>query len=627
MTVADRVKKEAEEARDLARRSPLFWFSTHARIPNKEKKLIRPKPNIFQIRMGMAYEWCVEQGITALIIGLKPRQVGGTTIASAIGYHHMRRVPCDGVAIGDILDRSHKLFQMYQRYREHDRLDWGQVDQPGTNDLLYLGHSKLEKKTAENPTASRAATLQYIHKSEVAYWPQGGARDAEETDTALMGSLAKHKDSLSIDESTPKGAFGLFAKKWMAAQWPKYDRYWMKYAQRQVDGESMIIRVFAAWYEFEEYARNVTAAEAEHIMATLTKREKSGIQHYKWTVEQLAWRRYTIINDCGNSETKFDEEYPEDPVSCFSASGSPRFNLAGLDYLQKLAEATPFKTGTLSNIDPTSGARPSFTPTVPTNAWLKLWELPKVGCRYFIGSDIAEDKDMNPTKLSLEVKRDAHAPFVIRAGFLDDRGTRWRPRIVGRFIKPCRWGHELFVERIFLTSAFFGMCPIAPEMNNHGLAVARALKSIKIGDDEDAICANLYNQTLIDPLDQSEKKVYGHRTTPANRPELIENLANAIEKAVPKVDELTGETIMDPDALELLDVDAIAECRTFIINKEGRAEGAPGSHDDDVMGVAITYFLVGSATTYTEPIVERVIPEWDYRRERGAQKRRSITGS
>jgi hypothetical protein len=593
----------ADESRARARRSPIWWFGVFGRILDKAKKLVRPKPNIFQVRMAMAYEWARSMGIAILIIGVKPRQVGGTTISAAIGYHHMRVFPTDAVAIGDIIDRSEKLFQMYKRFRENDALDWGQQDQPGTNDLLNIGRSKLEKKTAENPTASRASTLQFIHKSEVAFWPQGGARDAVETDTALMGSLAKHKDTLCIDESTPKGSSGLFANRWLSAKWPVYDDYWKKYAKKQEDGESAWIRVFAAWFEFEEYQREVTQEEAARIQSTLTAREKTGIQAYDWTVQQVAWRRYTILNECSNSEIKFDEEYPEDPVTCFQASGSPRFDGAGLNYLQSLAEWMPYKSGMLSDIDPVRGGRPTFIPT-KDEVWVKLWELPKVGCRYFIAGDVAEDKDMNPAKASIEVKRDRHSFFVLRAGFADDRNVRWRPRVVGRIVTPCRWGHDLLAKRLYLLSVFFGGCPIAPEMNNHGLALAKELKRLT---------ANLFSQTIIDPLDQTTRKIYGHRTTAPNRPDVIENLAKSIRNAPPKQDELSDVPVMDSDSLEIPDPDALGECRTFVIDKDGHAAASPGSHDDDVMGLAIAFYLIGSATVYTEKIVERKIQPWDYK--------------
>ena len=77
--------------------------------------------------------------------------------------------------------------------------------------------------------------------------------------------------------------------------------------------KSAKIRVFAAWYEFAEHVRPVDALERVEIEATLSDREREGIAAYQWTVEQIAWRRWTIINKCVRNETKFDEEYPEDP--------------------------------------------------------------------------------------------------------------------------------------------------------------------------------------------------------------------------------------------------------------------------------------------------------------------------
>jgi hypothetical protein len=324
------------------------------------------------------------------------------------------------------------------------------------------------------------------------------------------------------------------------------------------------------------------------------------------------------VNDCSISEVKFDEEYPEDPVTCFQASGSPRFDVAGMDYLQKMADTTSYKSGLLSDIDPLRGGRPAFIPTADNEAWVRLWELPKVGCRYFIGGDVAEDKDMNPATGSNEVKRDRHAFFVVRAGYTDNAGVCRRPREVGRIVPPCRWGHDLLAKRLHLVSVFFGDCPICPEKNNHGLALMRALRDLD---------ANLFQQTIIEPATGAETRTFGHQTTPASRPVVLENLAMSIRNAAPKRDELDEMGVMDSEALEIFDTHAIEELRTFVIGRDGKAASSPGNHDDDVMGLAIAYFLIGSATTYAEKIVERTIPKWDYQVVGDARERRSITGS
>lgn len=59
-------------------------------------------------------------------------------------------------------------------------------------------------------------------------------------------------------------------------------------------------------------------------MRTLTNREVNGINTYKWTPEQIAWRRDKLNSECGGSEELLDEYYPEDEITCFLSFWRPR---------------------------------------------------------------------------------------------------------------------------------------------------------------------------------------------------------------------------------------------------------------------------------------------------------------
>ena len=616
-----------KEQRKAARNSPLVWFAIYCRILDKLRQEITPKPNVAQIRMAEAVEHCLVNKIPCRIIMVKPRKVGISTFAVAIAYWIMRKRKAFAAIIADKDARSDILFDILKFIGEKDRFPWGDGITPTfTHKKMSLGtaddSSHAEKFTAGNPNSTIGETPQILIATEAAHYPKGGAMDGSKTMTNTLASIPKKPNTFVLVESTAAGMSGFFPTMWQDAQWPTFyepgQEYFRKYLDGQNQGTSAYIRVFVAWWEMDEYVLAVDNDQRAYLDRTLTPEEKKGIEAYGWSHEQLAWRRDTIKNECLGSETKFKEDFPSSPDEPFSVSGSPRFDSNGLTYLRNLAKSIPYKSGILSDIDPIRGGRPTFTPTQDNEAWVKLWELPKVGCRYFLGTDVAEDKDMNPATGDNEVKRDRHGPFVIRAGFSDDRGVRWRPREVGRIMPPCRWGHDLLAKRLYLLSVFFGGCPIAPEMNNHGLALAKELK--RLG-------AVLYSQTIVDPLTQIEQKVYGHRTTPANRPDVIENLAKSIRNAEPKQDQLDETLTIDPDALEILDLDALSECGTFVIGKDGRAAASPGNHDDDVMGLAITFYLIGSATVYTEKIVERTIPKWDYQVAGDPKPRRSITGS
>src|SRR4051812_22600176 len=99
----------ASEIKDRARASVSWWFCVFAEVLDDTRRLISGedlRPNIYQLRLEQAVEWARREKIPVRIVGLKPRQVGGTTYAAAILYHFSQRMPLNVVLIADILARS-----------------------------------------------------------------------------------------------------------------------------------------------------------------------------------------------------------------------------------------------------------------------------------------------------------------------------------------------------------------------------------------------------------------------------------------------------------------------------------------------------------------------------------------
>lgn len=591
-------KMTEKELHRRARTSFLWWFSVFSIILDKARDLVTPEPNICQIRLAEAYEYCVAMGIPFRCIVVKPRQIGISTFCAGLAYWLMRIKSCFCVIMADDLARSDKLFDIMKRFAEKDQFPWGDGIKPEmTSDDLTVGPSTAEKKTANVPKATRGGTPQVVVATEAAFYPSGGVLDAKETMTALMNSVPNAAGTVVIIESTAKGMAGWFADTWADAKWPVFDNYWKKYIDGHEEGKSNFIRVFVAWWEIGEYKQKVSAEETETIKRSLTQTERELVGHWETigfvheTYERLAWRRATIINACGNNEIKFREEYPSSPNDPFTVSGSPRFDADGLTYLHKLAATQPYKIGVLSDPKDLDG-RPSFIPCTD-GAWVQLWELPKVGCKYFISSDVATDEDINPSGSS-ETERDCHSGGVFRAAFMDERGMYYRARLVGRILPPCRDGHDLYAYKLHRFSQFFGNCPIVVEMNNAGGSLMKALLKLE---------ANVFSRTHIDPMTQKERIVYGWLTDEASRKEIIDHLATSVRRV---------EKPEASDALEIFDQETVSQMRTFVINRRGKPEAASGRHDDDVLMVAIGFYLINGATTYTEKVIPRHIPKWDY---------------
>ena len=589
-----------EELKTKCVLSVALWFAACARIYDKTKALVPVHPNIYQIRLCQAVEWALAQKVPVRIIGLKPSQVGGTTIAAAVIYWLAQKIPMNIVLIADIYGRSQKLFAIFKTFAEADMMDWSNPYTSTDKIIKFKNGSVVEMKTAENQNASRASTLQGTLISELPFWPH----DAEETITAVERSLATHPNTIEIIESTPKGAQGIFPKKFREAKWPEYDKYWQKYGGKMQDGEgeSIFIRVFAAWFEFPEHKREVSDLQREAIYGSLNEREKKGVELYRWTAQQIAWRRFIISNQCQGSEVKFDEEYPEDPEKCFLASGRPRFDVQGMNYLQSLASATAWKKGQLT--DPKENhSYPSFIPTGDNESWFWMCEEPKVGLRYLISCDVASDRDVSP-KGATDSNPDRHVPMVLRAAYTDQNGVFHRKKQVARLSSPCTLGHDKLAYQIHMVSRFYGNCVIAVEMNNHGLNLFTRLKDRG---------ANLLMRKVIDPKTSRETEVYGWTTTTQSRQAILEELSIAVREA---------DMPESPDGIEVTCHYTVAELLTFQIDKDGKAQAATGCHDDEVISLAIGNYLINSATKYAQAQSPSLRPRDNYRVAQNGVERR-----
>ena len=305
----------------VIRNSAAAWFATCARILTKDQRVVTPAPNVYQLKLLEAYEWCLANGVPCRVLALKPRQKGSSTVSAAIVYHHCRRFRARAVQIGDRYKTSDNLFAIAGRYAEHDDFpwstEWEATDSTYTLEMDRQEWSRIDKDTAENPRAGRSGTLQVLHVSEAAHFPSGGVKSADKTMLAILNSLADVPQSVAIVETTANGAGGWFFENWQDAV--ELDEF---VAGRRGNGW---IKVFSPWFEFEDSALAVSPGMAADICATLDDREKRGQVLYGWSMEQIAWRRLTLAQKCGGRVDLFDQEYPEDERAAFLSSGRPRF--------------------------------------------------------------------------------------------------------------------------------------------------------------------------------------------------------------------------------------------------------------------------------------------------------------
>ena len=201
----------------LARLDAEVWFTLYGVLKDKEGKLLpRRKPNVMQRRMFAAYRRARAAKKPFKALGLKPRQVGLSTVVAAITYHHMRSFPnLNGALMADKSGTADKVFEVYRTFAENDQFEWGQgampkFGSPGnlSDEIILPNGSRYGKETAGSARAGAGGTIQVANATEVAHFPK------IETKDPALGFLNAFYDegemSLGLFDTTPNGRTGLF---------------------------------------------------------------------------------------------------------------------------------------------------------------------------------------------------------------------------------------------------------------------------------------------------------------------------------------------------------------------------------------------------------------------------------
>lgn len=175
--------------------------------------------------------------------------------------------------------------------------------------------------TAGAKTLGRGGTLQNIHWSEVAFYPNTAILNAEKLVTAAEQQVGTNIGK--IFRETTGNMMG---------------DYYYREVERSRKGESNFRFNFYPWFKNPEY-------KASSIGYTPTDDDKHMMEIHGLSLEQMVWYR----NKEKEFETKalFLREYPTTPEEAFLSSGSAFFDA---DVLKSYYERTinPINTGTLA---------------------------------------------------------------------------------------------------------------------------------------------------------------------------------------------------------------------------------------------------------------------------------------
>lgn len=295
--------------------------------------------------------------------------------------------------------------------------------------------------------------------------------------------------------------------------------------------------VFFPWFDHPEYVMPWEELSPEQQKTPLGEDEIKLMAPkveggHELTREQIAWRRWKK----GTQKGIFAQEYPESLLGAFLHSGRPFFDLEAVDAGHEAAKMAP-------------------APREP-RAGVQIWEDPTPGELYLLSADVAEGKDRgetgsDPEKGGTDFSR-AYVTQVSNLRTVAVVGGRIRPVDYARMLDKVGRAYEAV---------------IAVERNNHGHTILATLEA--------SCYPEVYRHREYNQSTGTSFLVPGFPTTGVTRQPMLDSLDEVIR----------ARGYYNPDPRFWL------ECNSFHRNEIGRAEAAPGKHDDRVIAAGIGVFL------------------------------------
>ena len=462
------------------------------------------------------------------IIILKSRQLGMSTVAEAIIFYLLHTFPhTTGLVLAHTEKAAANVYQMTKRF--YNNLPPSQkrplVGQ-ATRVKMEWAHphgSVLYQFTAGGQEIGRSWTINWVHASEMAFYPQ-----AHTVMTALNQTVPDPEMthmSCYIIESTAQG-LNLFHDYWERAQSP--DSIWEPF--------------FFSWKD-DPLCTSIIKEDPKFDSEELAFQAAHGL-----TDGQLLWARNVRLDQCNGSWATFHQEYPATPELAFISTGLNVFDLSVISPQMKRAEQErPLIVG---NVRSKSITVPS--PEIVSDAFgpLSIWEHPTKDAEYVIGADCSEGIGA------------AYSEAVVLKKQPPQQVAHYRSNTV----KPTDFGVVLW-----LLGAYYKFALLGVERNAVGQAVLAVLEH---GHGDRARYPymrrypNLYYELIVDEKVVREGKRIGYSTSSKTRQSAIVRLSEAIAhddillRSIPLLEQLAG-FIWDPERQKYVQVakDKVSELR------------------------------------------------------------------
>jgi hypothetical protein len=555
---AEKYKKTVKELENYiiyfnGKYNPSYFEKHNLKIQTKSGEIIPLIQNPVQKKIQDCIDSMAGKPIRIKIP--KARRHGVSTKVQGVFYSDIfygKNLQC--LTVCHDLDSARNMRMMFERYNDH--VPMGKLNFKKTSEKMW----RLQKKdigylidTAEELETGRSFTIHRLHLSEVAFY-----RDPETLMTGLLRAVDNNPNTMICAESTANGMGG----------------WWYDFVTKENDYKLL----FFAWFEDAGNTREFESdREKSELERTLTNYEKSLIDKYGLSLEQLNWRRAEIKNGFNGDEDKFRQEYPAYLEESFLTSGRPYFPVVKVRENLLKTENESCKKGYFEWKK--YGEDVEFVEDV--NGWWKLFSQPDKNYkyRYVTGSDSAEGKIVKETNKE---------PDNSACGVLD-RLTNEEAATFCAIVDT-----DVFADEIYKASIYFNSACDCVERNSSGQGVIANLKNHSN--------INLFRKQIIGKNLDEETEELGFQTNESSRDMMLSELRTWIKK----------------DLYKSKDHDFWKECSTFVYNEKGKPIGQTGCKDDRVFkaGLAIQAALQAGdlypiekeeKKDFVEPNIEDVI--------------------
>jgi hypothetical protein len=514
-------------------------------VETEQKTVVPMELSPGQIKLNAAIKRQRAKGVPVRLIYLKARRIHATTGTAAHFFHDtafQAGVHTAVIAHDDLSTQN--IFGIYKRFHERYKPFAGVIRMPESRvkgDKLIFAYggnpesSFIQVKTAKTATFGRSFRLTNVHFSEFPYY-----WSPAELLGAVMAAVPKTPDTTAVIEGTAKTIGDEFHKMWQQSMDPASQSEW--------------VGLFMGWWEHPDN-RMPSSVDPSRFMNDLRQGERELMEKFNLNLEQLAWRRWTIINDFAGDVIRFKREHPATPEEAFTASSRNRFSVPHVERQPIIREPM---VGEL--VEDPIGIEKRLVFLPGEYGAVRVWKKPEKGRLYAVGADCAQGLDVGPG--------DGTSDPDYSVGQVLDRDTGEQVACLRGRMMPGETGR--YMARL---CAWYNMAQCCGERNPGGGGVSM-LEAMLNADYPSGL---IYHRSVTpdqDPQVRSDR--IGWDTTGVSRPLLLGYLDEAIRQ----------------NSLTIHDAITQLELLTFVIGANGKAEAQRGCHDDTVIALALAVVVI-----------------------------------